>query len=295
MKVGTLITGLLLVLFGEIFFLINLGYGSWGNIYEISKYWPLLLIIIGLAMFWRGNLPRVLAYLVIILSVLTVGLYMIMEQQPDAQEIIVKAPLNISQQQYPEVIQGNLDIDYGGGKLLISPDTQDLLLADFGNRQIKQQIEANGQVLDINLSQNQFNCNPATDKLNHWQLKISPDLVWNLDIDAGAIDGKIDLTGIPLRQLNCNLGAGNILFTLGNNGVNSKMDIESGASNIKLKIVNDTGIRIKMNGALNSSNLEKLGWANTDGYYISPNYQQAASKIDCEIDLSLGNLEVEMQ
>lgn len=295
MKVGTLITGLLLVLIGEIFFLINLGYGSWGNIYEISKYWPLLLILIGLAMFWRGSLPRVLAYLVIILSVLAVGLYMIMEQQPDAQEITVKTPLNISQQQYPEVIQGNLDIDYGGGKLLISPGTQDLLLADFGNRQIKQQIEANGQVLDINLSQNQFNWNPATDKLNHWQLKISPDLVWSLDIDAGAIDGNIDLTGIPLRELNCNLGAGNILFTLGSNGVNSKMDIESGASNIKLKIVNDTGIRIKMNGALNSSNLEKLGWANTDGYYISPNYQQAASKIDCEIDLSLGNLEVEMQ
>lgn len=295
MKVGTLITGLLLVLFGEIFFLINLGYGSWGNIYEISKYWPLLLILIGLAMFWRGSLPRALAYLVIILSVLAVGLYMIMEQQPDAQEITVKTPLNMSQQQYPEVIQGNLDIDYGGGKLLISPGTQDLLLADFGNRQIKQQIEANGQVLDINLSQNQFNWNPATDKLNHWQLKISPDLVWSLDIDAGAIDGNIDLTGIPLRELNCNLGAGNILFTLGSNGVNSKMDIESGASNIKLKIVNDTGIRIKMNGALNSSNLEKLGWANTDGYYISPNYQQAASKIDCEIDLSLGNLEVEMQ
>ena len=199
MKVGTLISGLLLVLLGEIFFLINLGYGSWANIYEIGKYWPLLLILIGLAMFWQGSLPRALSYLIIILSVLAVGLYMIMGQQHDAQELIVKAPFNISQQQYPEVKQGNLDIDYGGGKLLLSPGTQDLLVADFGNRQIKPRIEANGQVLDINLSQNQFNWNPATDKLNHWQLKISPDLVWSLDIDAGAIDGNIDLTGIPLR------------------------------------------------------------------------------------------------
>ncbi|MEN6461704.1 MAG: hypothetical protein ABFC94_10085, partial [Syntrophomonas sp.] len=116
---------------------------------------------------------------------------------------------------------------------------------------------------------------------------------WILNINTGAVDGNIDLTGIPLQELDCNVGAGNMNFTLGNNGTRSKVKIEAGASNITLQIPDDIGVSIELDGALSSNNLARLGWNRiNDNYYTSPNYSQAAAKIDCDIELSAGNLEV---
>jgi len=295
MRIGTLISGLLLVLVGVILLLINFGYGSWSSFYVISKCWPILLILIGLGFFWRGRIPRWIAYLIIIFSVGAVGAYMTLaDQTKPNNEINSKSTINILRQQYPQVKEANLSLDYGGGKLLISPGISSLFQADFSNKQLQQRIEATEQNLQIFLIQKQYTWTPQQQSLNRWQLKISPELAWKLDIDAGAIDGNIDLNGVPLRELNCNLGAGNMLFILGNNGANSKIKIEAGASNVKLRIAKNTGVRIKFDGALNANNLDELGWIKSGSYYSSPNYQQATSKINCDIKLSAGNLDVKL-
>lgn len=196
MRIGTLISGLLLVLVGVVFFIINIGYGSWVSIYEIGKLWPILLIILGLGMFCGGRIPRWIAYLFIILSVTAVGAYMILgDQAKHNNEITTQSTLNLSRQQYPQVHEGNLSIDYGGGKLLISPGTQSLLQGNFSNKHIQQQIETTAQDLEVELSQAQYSWTPQAENLNRWQLEISPELTWKLDIDAGAIDGNIDLKG----------------------------------------------------------------------------------------------------
>lgn len=293
MRVGTLISGLLLVVAGVVFFLINLGYGSWISIQEMCNWWPIILIIIGISLFSQGKIPRLIAYLILIAAVGTVSVYMIVQNQPQAQsQINGQSDFHISRQQYPQVKQGKLDIDYGGGRLFISPGSQDILLADFNSTQVKKQVTATGQKINIDLGQTEYTWTPQSDSLNRWQLEISPELNWELDINTGAIDSNLDLTGIPIRKLNCNMGAGNMLLVLGNNG-DSKVDIEAGASNVTLRIAENTGVRIKLKGTMNANNLDELGWTRTDEYYISPNYESAASRIDCDLELSVGNLKIQ--
>lgn len=296
MRIGTLISGLVLILTGTIFFLINLGYGSFMSIYEIAKFWPILLIIFGLGFLAQGRIPRWIAFFIIILSVGAVGAYMLEGEPPNNNETITKSTLNIDRQQYPQIQEGDLNIHYGGGQLFINPGAKDLFLkADFSNEQVEHDIDATAHNLRIDLSQTQYTISPQTGNLNQWKLEISPALSWKLNISTGAIDGRINLNGIPLRELKCNLGAGNVVFVLGNNGAQSDLKIDAGASNVKLLIAEGSGVRIKLDGELNSNNLDKLGWNKSGSYYISPNYQQAASKIDCDIDLSVGNLEVKIQ
>lgn len=296
MRAGTLISGLLLVLLGLVFFLINLGYGSWTSLYEIGKCWPILLIILGLSLFGKGNIPRWLAYLVIFLAVGAVAGYMLWgepaQQNNEAQQ---KSTVAISRQQYPQVKEGNLDINFSAGRFFIQPGSQDLLRVSSNTTKIRQQIEASQQNLQVDLSQSQYSWTPRKENRNRWQVDISPALTWKINLDADAIDGKIDLTGIPLRELNCDLDAGNMVLVLGNNGSNSRIKIDADAANVKLIIAKDTGVRIKADGELNNNNLEALGWEQVNGYYSSPNYQQAAAKINCDVNLSLGNLDVKME
>ncbi len=295
MRVGTLISGLLLILAGVAFFLLNIGYGSWASLHQISKWWPIILIVIGLGLFGRGSLPRWAAYLIIFFSVGAVGTYLVLGGQTNSDyKTSTGSALNLSRQQYPQVKQGNLSIDYTGGRLLINPGAQDLLIGEFSGKQIVKSITTSDQNLKVNLSQTEHSWTPRQNNLDRWQLQISPELAWNVDINAGALDGTIDLSGVPVQELDCSLGAGNILFILGENGANSNVKIEAGASNIKLQIDNDTGVGIDLGGALNSNNLDELGWTRTGNRYTSPNYQQASSKIDCDLELSAGNLDVKM-
>lgn len=299
MRVGTLISGLILVLAGVVLFLINIGYGSWTDIHELSKWWPILLIIVGIGILGRGKIPRLAAYLIVILSVAAVCTYMIQmdktQDHQDHNETITRTALSISQQQYPQAKRCHLDVDYGGGELFIIPGTENLLKGDFDNKPVIKNITSSLQDLEVNLSQKGYSWSSMRDNAARWQLMLSPHLTWILDIDAGAVNGSIDLTGIPLQELNCDVGAGSMAFILGNNGANSKINIDAGASDIKLRIPDDTGIRIELDGALSSNNLDELGWVRTDNAYISPNYQKAQSKIDCFIELSVGNLDVKVE
>ncbi|MEN6324629.1 MAG: DUF5668 domain-containing protein [Syntrophomonas sp.] len=293
MRVGSLISGLLLVLAGVVLFLINIGYGSWAVIYELIKWWPILLIIIGLSMFGKGKIPYWIAYLIVVLSIGAVAYHVVQMDNTADNKTITKSSVNISRQQYPDVKQCNLNVDYGAGKLSIAPGTLDLLKGDFNSKTAVKNVTASMDKLDVELRQSDDAWIPSDNKFNQWRLWISPDIAWILNINTGAVDGNIDLTGIPLQELDCNVGAGNMNFTLGNNGARSQIKIEAGASNITLQIPDDTGVSIKLDGALNSNNLDTLGWSRTDdNYYTSPNYSQAAAKIDCDIELSAGNLEV---
>lgn len=65
MRVGTFLVGTLLILAGVVLFLERLGYTQWGFSRQILSYWPLILIIIGLSLFWGGRIPRWLAFIII--------------------------------------------------------------------------------------------------------------------------------------------------------------------------------------------------------------------------------------
>lgn len=294
MRIGTFISGLFLVLIGTVLLLINFGYGSWEIAVQIGKWWPVLLVFLGLSLFNSGRIPRWIAFVLLVLLVLGVGacLRMAPPARTNSDEQTA-SNLVVGRQEYPQIKLANLDIDYGGGQLELSPGTTDIIKAQFSQGEIQKNIVASDQVLKIGLIQSDNHWPIGQITPNHWRMQISPNLFWNLNIKAGAIDGAIDLTGIPLRQLNCDLGAGNMDFILSNNGPNGRVQITAGASSIKLEIREDTGVTIKMGGALNTSNLDKLGWTKDGDLYQSPNYNEAANKIDCDIQLSAGNLEVQ--
>ncbi|HBQ86909.1 MAG TPA: hypothetical protein DD811_10590 [Syntrophomonas sp.] len=294
MRIGNLISGLLLIVAGELLFLANLGYCSWVSFYELSKWWPVLLIIFGFGILSKGRVPYLIAYLIVILSVGSVGVYAVQTDRTENNTTSAKSSISITRQQYSDVKKGHLSLDYGGGKLSVaSGGTGDLLKGQFNNKPVVNNVSANLETLNVDLQPSGHAWFPAHNKIDHWQLLLSPDITWLLDIDTGAVDGNIDLTGIPLQRLNCDIGAGNINFKLGNNGTRSKLNIEAGASNVTLQIPNDTGVSILIDGALKADNLDTLGWDRIDNKYYSPNYQQAISKVDCDIDISAGNLDVQ--
>jgi hypothetical protein len=68
-RVGTFLLGALFILAGVVLFLERLGYSWWGFSGELLNYWPIILVIIGISLFWGGRIPRWLAFFVMVILV----------------------------------------------------------------------------------------------------------------------------------------------------------------------------------------------------------------------------------
>jgi hypothetical protein len=89
------------------------------------------------------------------------------------------------------------------------------------------------------------------------------------------------------------LGAGNVVLRLGDKVSNCMLKADAGASNLKVMVPEDTGMKIRIEGALAQNNLHQLGWTLVDGVYVSPNYSQAQTHIQAQIKMAVGNFTVQ--
>jgi len=70
------------------------------------------------------------------------------------------------------------------------------------------------------------------------------------------------------------------------------VDIEAGVSSIKLEIPDGTGVKIRLDGALISKNLANSGLEKIGDYYYSENYDDAENKIDINVKMGVGNIDL---
>jgi len=86
---------------------------------------------------------------------------------------------------------------------------------------------------------------------------------------------------------------GSLNLYMGNNGPFTKLNISGGASSIVLRLPKDVGVKVSKGAALSSDNLDELGWSKNGNTYLSPNYDQAASRVDFDLHLGAGAFEIQ--
>lgn len=293
MKPGRFIAGLLLILLGTAFFMASLGYGSWRLIRLLPVIGPVLLIILGFSLLWKGNIPRGIAFTVVILATGAVIALFLINPEP-ASWHVGESKLLVSPSDYPELTAGELDLDFGAGKLSIESTIGNWAEGRFRGFPAVSTVTESGKKLKLKIS-------PKDEELknfwfnrgkNAWKLNLSPQLYWEVLIKSGAVKGELNLMGIPLRRLDLNLGAGDMEIRLGGNGGDTKVKVEAGVSSLKIFIPESTGLKVSLDGALTKTNLEELGLLPVNKRYVSENYETAGERVDLELDIAVSKLEI---
>ena len=172
---------------------------------------------------------------------------------------------------HPDLQSGTLSLQFGGGILLLDGQTEHWFAGDFlGTSGAVPSYSVRGQNLDVRLREGRRRTWLNTDLVKQWEVHLSPHLRWDLELESGAVDGKINLEGVRLNDVRLKLGAGDMTVRLGDNGEMVKMRVEAGAANLKIQVPEDTGVSIGIKGVLANSNLRELGWPQVEGRYRSP-------------------------
>lgn len=295
MRAGTLLAALFFILAGLVIFLANLGYVSPDFVRHLVRFWPLILIVIGISLFWGGTIPRFLAFFLVVIAVagVLVSSLLITGPVPTPRDG-VHTDLRVERDRHPGLETGRLNLHFGGGQLFLDGRTENWFEGSFrGPTGTTPSYSVRGDELVLNMRENRVSW-PTRNIINIWHLHLSPDLDWDLSVESGAVDGELNLEGIPLQNVKIKVGAGNMEVRLGENGQDVSMRVEAGATNMKILVREDTALDMGVKGVLANTNLKELGWPQVDGRYRSPVYNGAVSTVTLDVEVAVGNFTVEV-
>jgi hypothetical protein len=140
-----------------------------------------------------------------------------------------------------ETTSATVDVLFGAGRLEISAgDTDDLFRGHFSYNvdEWEPRVSYEDGKLTVQQGYDEEEWSWSSDKgvRNEWGLMFSPEAVLDMDIQAGAGQGELDLTDLQIEKLDVDLGAGD--FTLSfyepNAAEMSRFTLDAGAARLEI-------------------------------------------------------------
>lgn len=295
MKSGRVFWGTLLVILGLLgvlhdFFSVSI---CWDALWKL---WPLLLVLLGLSAFLKDSKSKwivvggigLLAGVVIFASVQR-GCNSINHLvdgddggwQRNEQELSI---------QYDSTVRiANFTFEGGAGHFEMADSTREFASASVRSDVSEYVLEydsADG-VPTIRLQMADESVSWKGSKMrNNVKMRLHPDPLWNLNIDAGAAKIAFDLRPFRIGVLDVEAGAASIEVRLGTRADTTNVRIQTGASSVHLYVPSGAVCELRTESALSSRHVRGFE-SKGDGLYRTGNFDKTAKRIFIAVDSGL--------
>ena len=307
MKTKHLFWGFLFITIGVLILLNNVASFTLYWI-DIGKYWPLLLILIGISLlikskFIRGTIAVVIA-IVIGISVFAVlkGTWGIFENDIFSgfrHGIIIKGwdSNNYEERNFTEDYNSNiktasLNLKASVGSFKINDTTYSLFAATtkgYGDRyHLSSEINGDNARLFFRGDKKFILFGKSKNKVD---ISLNRNPLWKLNFDIGAASTEFDLRPFKVRDVDVNMGAASLKIYLGDLSDTTDVEIEAGASSIEISVPENSGCEVNADVTLSSKhfdNFNKIG----NELYRTDNFYSSSKKIFIKIDSGVSSVKI---
>jgi hypothetical protein len=346
---GSLFFPLLLIVLGAVLLLNNLGYIT-GSVWDtLINLWPVLFIVWGLDLIWRGDGVTGAVFLLGLGIVFLLGNFGYLRLNPWQvfltiwPVLLVAVGLDILLSHHRRwwttllgfilvaaIMAGALwlaGIGLPGGQVVtgdqiefglqgatragvqLSPAAasleldklmdSDALLAgtipvSTATYQITQEFTKSGDTAILKLKSTGTQVFYQTTGQNQyvWDLGLTPDVPVKLDVNLGAGDATLDLTGLQISGLNYDMGVGAVTITLPANG-NFTATVDGAMGSITILVPSGTAVVVNMDTALTARTLPEAFVKTGDHSFASPGYSTAQNQVVLDLNLAFGQVTVQ--
>ena len=306
-RVPSAVLPVILITAGVLFLLSNLGYLSASAWSLIWRFWPVLLVALGVDVLIgrRSALGAVISsvffiflagailILVLLAPQIPVMTGLVRSEEITSEHIehpldgVEEATVVIDWSSLPaeldaltrsdNLIEG--DIDYRG-QLLFNVSTRD----DQANVTLDEQYTGAGIVWLLD--------SPDQEGLR-WQVGLHPDVVYDLHLNSGSGPSAFNLQELVLSYLNLDAGSGPIDLTLPGSAT-YRVNINGGSGPMKIRLPAGSGVRAELNsgsGNFNPGELFRVASTDADdSIWETTNYRTADYSIMFTIDQGSGSI-----
>ncbi len=283
--------GVFLLAIGVIWLMISFGHiNVFSMISSFIVLWPLILVVIGFnVIFKRQAAVRGVTWFLFFALLISYSYFV--EPKIKIDDKHSTKYKTISEKMDAEISSRKMGIKLGATKLEIDSDTEKLF--DASVPQSTEYKTENGKEKIYFKKESYIPVN-FEGNLSLYKFHLNKNVDWDLDIDAGAISGRMDLSKLKVSKLKLDLGFGSMDINLGNLSEKTEVVIDAGFSSVNASVPKSSGVKIKIDSGLGNSNIKDLDWEKKDKYYISPNYDEAENKIDVEVDTGLSSFNINL-
>jgi len=189
--------------------------------------------------------------------------------------------------------KAQVTIQHGAGRLTIrsGDNSVNLIEGDFGGglEAVERMI---GEVKEVTMKPRidglVFPWGP--DQALNWDFRLAPNIPLELKLETGANDAFADLTSLLVERLSLKSGASSTHIMLPANAGDTRVNIETGVTSVRLTIPPHVAGRIHYSGGLSSIQIDSGRFPKSGNSYQSPDFDTASNKVEIKIDTGMGSV-----
>ncbi len=291
----SLIGPLILITIGVLFLLANLGMLPF-TFWEIAyRFWPLILILIGLEIIF-GRRSMIGALIVVVLWLALIGGVLWLAYAGGGVLPTSAAVTDQLSQPLGDVKSATVDLNIGAAQTFVSTlgsDSTDLMKGTFrhaeGTQVVKTYVAGSEGRLALKEEGVNFFLGGASQ--SRWDVALSSQVPLALRVNGGVGRAMLDLAALNVTALNVDAGVGNIDVTAPKSG-NTTMRVNGGVGTLTITIPDGIAARIRVDGGIGSTRVNESRFPKFGGAYQSADYASATNKIDITIDGGVGSINI---
>lgn len=300
--VGIPIWGIFLLFLGIVFLLQALDVLSWGLWGTLWRFWPVLIIIIGLGILLRRYNVWLMSLLILAIlgACLGIAIWQYGVSSPGGTVSgSYSAPLG-------EIQHAEVEVDFDAGSLTV-------LSLPSGSSNL---VEANAEVrdgtggmrVDFNRQGSEGRLYLTTEQVDEgfweevgvrWEVKFTRNAILTFNIRTAASDLSLDFSQLKVTQLWLDIDAGNCNLTLpslppvySSYITLTHVYINADVANIEITIPDGVAARIEVDTDLCALDLDESRFFKQGDYYISSDFNTNPNRVYLEINCDVGRVGV---
>ena len=197
---------------------------------------------------------------------------------------------------FRSVERASMEVDFGAGELEIMSPCAEMVKADIESDFVKYSFktEESGEKAAFYLSGKgqANNLHKTKDNKNDIELALCAHPIWDFNLDMGAASADLDFSPYKMENIEVNGGACKLDLKLGDNGCDSKVTINTGASDIDISVPSTMDCEILLESAITGKEFQ--GFEKVEkGLWRSLDYGNNAHRITIQISCAMSNISVE--
>jgi hypothetical protein len=256
---GSIVWPLALITLGVLFLLAN--FKVIPDVGEfIGKWWPAILILLGLEVLIGSLLPG---------------------RKSDVQNLSIDLGA---------ISTADVKLDFGAGQLSIGPAASGKLVDGTFDGGVRHDESPDGRV-HLRSDNGGVWWSWGWQGFD-WRVGLTREVPMSLRLDVGAAKSRLDLSDLKVTDLVLKTGASDTVIRLPKSAGMTTMKVESGAASVKLIVPDGVAARIRSTMGLGSSSIDQRRFPRNGEYYQSPDYDSATNKIDIRSEGGVGSISV---